>query len=213
MENRDSIYSILKTELQKIEWPEQYSYDLGERFEQRRHDKKSQIDAFLYALLLVFVLMGVLFESVLLPFSVILSVPFAVAGGFMALFVTNTVFDLTCGVGMVVLVGVIVNNAIVFVDRVQHYARQGIAIETSLLAAGKDRFRPIVMTAASTIGGLIPMAMGDGAIMGVPYASLGIVVIGGLVLGTLLTLLFLPTLLQGLFKLRDSFVDQGSKPT
>ena len=206
VEDRDRIYELIETELKKVEWPEQYSYDLGERFEQRRRDKESQMDAFLYALLLVFVLMGVLFESVLLPFSVILSVPFAVAGGFMALYLTNTVFDLTCGVGMVVLVGVIVNNAIVFVDRVQHYVRQGIAIEASLLAAGSDRFRPIVMTASSTIGGLVPMALGDGAIMGVPYASLGIVVIGGLILGTVLTLLFLPTLLQGLYRLREAFL-------
>jgi len=206
-DDRDLIYDLIRAEMKTIQWPEQYSFDLGERFNQRRHDKKTEMDAFLYALLLVFVLMGVLFESFLLPFSVILSVPFAIAGAFIALYVTGSVFDLTCGVGMVILVGVIVNNAIVFVDRAQFYLKQNIAVPTALLSAGEDRFRPIVMTAASTVGGLIPMAMGDGAIMGVPYASVGTVVIGGLILGTVLTLILLPTLLQGLYHMRDAFLD------
>ena len=203
--DRDYIYKLIRAEMNTIQWPEQYSFDLGERFEQRRHDKKAEMDAFLYALLLVFVLMGVLFESFLLPFSVILSVPFAISGAFIALYISGSIFDLTCGVGMVVLVGVIVNNAIVFVDRVQFYLKQSIAVPTALLAAGEDRLRPIVMTAASTVGGLIPMAMGDGAVMGVPYATVGIVVIGGLILGTVLTLILLPTLLQGIYKVRDAF--------
>ena len=205
-EDRDHIYDLIRAEMKTIQWPEQYSYDLGERFAQRRHDKKTEIDAFLYALLLVFVLMGVLFESFLLPFSVILSVPFAISGAFIALYLTGSVFDLTCGVGMVILVGVIVNNAIVFVDRAQYYLRKNVAVPAALLSAGEDRFRPIVMTAASTVGGLVPMAMGDGAIMGVPYASVGTVVIGGLILGTVLTLILLPTLLQGLYRARDAFL-------
>ena len=102
---------------------------------------------------------------------------------------------------MVILVGVIVNNAIVFVDRAQYYLRKNVAVPAALLSAGEDRFRPIVMTAASTVGGLVPMAMVMGR-LGVPYASVGTVVIGGLILGTVLTLIFLPTR-PGLYRARD----------
>ena len=119
------------------------------------------MDAFLYALLLVFVLMG----SSLKVFFYLspLSCPFpSHFWRIHSLYLTGSVFDLTCGVGMVILVGVIVNNAIVFVDRAQYYLRKNVAVPAALLSAGEDRFRPIVMTAASTVGGLVPMAMGDG---------------------------------------------------
>jgi HAE1 family hydrophobic/amphiphilic exporter-1 len=96
------------------------------------------------------------------------------------------------GIGLVILVGIVVNNAIVLVDRVQQYMGEGRGREEALLLAGRDRLRPILMTAATTIVGLLPMALGKSGIVGTPYYPLGRAVIGGLLASTVLSLLLVP---------------------
>ena len=144
------------------------------------------------AVVFVFLLMGVLFESFILPFVIILSIPFAFLGVYWMLYLTNTPFDVMAGVGLIILVGVVVNNAIVLVDRVNQLIDEYGDREVALLEAGRIRLRPILMTALTTIGGLLPMALGASEIVGIPYAPLGRTVIGGLVASTVLTLLVVP---------------------
>ena len=98
------------------------------------------------------------------------------------------------GLGLVILVGVVVNNGIVLIDWVTQLRGEGHTTEEALVEAGRRRLRPILMTALTTIFGLVPMAMGTSQFIGIPYAPLGRTVIAGLVVGTVLTLLFVPYL-------------------
>jgi HAE1 family hydrophobic/amphiphilic exporter-1 len=145
------------------------------------------------AVLCVFLLMGILFESFALPLAVIVTIPLAAVGAWGALFVTQTPFDVTCGVGIVVLIGIVVNNGIVLIDHINQLRAQGVDRTTAIVRSGRERLRPILMTALSTIAGLVPMALGDSAVFGVPYAPMGKVVIGGLTASTLLTLIVVPS--------------------
>jgi HAE1 family hydrophobic/amphiphilic exporter-1 len=144
------------------------------------------------SLVFVFLIMGVLFESWILPFSVLVSIPPAFAGVTWFLWLSDTTFDLMGMIGMVVLVGVVVNNAIVLIDRVQQLRTEGADRVTACVEACRDRFRPIWITALTTIVGLIPMAFGGEGIAGVPYAPLARTVMSGLLVSTVLTLVLVP---------------------
>jgi len=160
--------------------------------------------ALLLSVVFVYLLIGVLFESWILPLSVVTSIPMAMMGAMWFLYVTDTPMDTMGGVGLVILVGVVVNNGIVLVDLITQLRAEGMPRDQALVEAGRRRLRPILMTALTTICGLAPMAMGSSSFIGIPYAPLGRTVIGGLLAGTLLTLLFVPYLYSLLDDLRDA---------
>jgi HAE1 family hydrophobic/amphiphilic exporter-1 len=136
--------------------------------------------------------MGVLFESVVLPFSVIMAIPFSFVGAFWLLFITDTPRDLMSNIGMVILIGIVVNNSIVLIDLVNRLRNAGYHRFEALIEAGKNRFRPILMTAFTTIGGLVPMALGNAKMIGISYAPMGRTIIGGLIFSTLVSLVAVP---------------------
>ena len=140
----------------------------------------------------VFLLMGVLFESFMLPFVVITSIPLAFAGSWWLLYIMGTDLNIMAIIGTILLAGVVVNNAIVLVDRINQLRQEGMAREEAICEAARQRFRPILMTALTTILGLLPMAFGKAAFVGLPYAPMGQTFVGGLVAGTFLTLLVVP---------------------
>jgi HAE1 family hydrophobic/amphiphilic exporter-1 len=168
-------------------------------------DQQQQLFAFAMAIILVFLLMGMLFESLSLPLSIITAVPFAMFGAYWMLLITGTAFDLMAGIGIVIMVGIVVNNAIVLVDLVQLNRSSGMDRNEALISAGRQRFRPILMTAATTIVGLIPMAVGNASLAGIPYKALGRVVIGGLITSSLMTLLLVPLLYTFIDDIRGWF--------
>ncbi|MEZ4474212.1 MAG: efflux RND transporter permease subunit, partial [bacterium] len=174
--------------------PAGYDLSLGERFQDRDRNEESGLFAVGVAIVLVFFLMGVLFESFILPFSIILSIPLAFAGVFWTLWLTDTPLDIMAIIGCIILVGVVVNNGIVLIDQVQHRRQAGMRRDDALVEVARQRVRPILMTALTTIGGLIPMALGNASILGLEYKPLGRVVIGGLIAGTGLTLFAVPLL-------------------
>jgi len=190
----ESSYAQIDAALASLQLPRGYTWSRGMRWQEMMEDQKQQQFAFLLAIVLVFLLMGMLFESVSLPLCVIAAVPFAMFGAYWMLFVTGTTFDLMAGIGIVIMVGIVVNNAIVLVDLVQLNRAEGMSRRDALLSAGSQRFRPILMTAATTIVGLIPMAVGDASLAGIPYKALGRVVIGGLITSSVMTLLLVPLL-------------------
>ena len=96
------------------------------------------------------------------------------------------------GIGLIVLIGIVVNNAIVLVDLVNRFITEGMSRHDAIIEAGKNRFRPIFMTAFTTIFGLVPMALGNSTLIGIPYAPLGRTIIGGIFTSTILTLIFVP---------------------
>jgi len=131
------------------------------------------------------------FESLLHPFVIMFTLPMAVGGVVLTLLLTHTSINVMVLIGSVVLAGIVVNNGIVLVDYTRRLQRQGLSKEQALIQAGQVRMRPILMTALTTVLGLLPMAMGfgPGAEMRAPLA---LTLIGGLTSATVLTLVVLP---------------------
>jgi len=190
--NLEKLSKSIDKAMSNLSLPRGYSWDKGGRF----FDWEESNEAFQYALILavlfVFLLMGVLFESFVLPLSVIVSIFFAPVGAFWLLYITRTPLDLMGWIGLIILVGVVVNNAIVLIDLVNRLREGGMSRQEALMEASKRRFRPILMTALTTIFGLAPMALGNSSLIGIPYAPLGRVIIGGLITSTFFTLVFVP---------------------
>ena len=144
------------------------------------------------SVVLVFLLMGILFESVLVPFSIIFTVPFAVVGAFWTLFLTGTIMDSVGWIGILILVGVVVNNGIVLIDRIHRLRGEGVERRRAVLEGAGQRVRPILMTALTTIVGLLPMALGEASSEALDYRALATCVAGGLAISTLFTLWAVP---------------------
>jgi HAE1 family hydrophobic/amphiphilic exporter-1 len=144
-------------------------------------------------IVLVFIVMAAQFESLTYPFIIMFSVPFAVSGVLMALFLTKSTLSVMSLLGAIMLIGIVVKNGIVLIDYIILCRERGQAVINSVVTAGKSRLRPVLMTTATTILGMIPMAVGtgQGAEM---WRPMGISVIGGLTVSTLLTLLLVPVL-------------------
>jgi len=145
------------------------------------------------AIFLVFVVMAIQFESMRFSLVVLLSVPFSMTGAFLALLLTGNSISMTSLIGLVMLVGIVVNNAIVLIDYTNILrAQQEISARDALIQSGRTRLRPILMTTMTTVLSLIPMAAGIGGKVEMMQA-MAVVVIGGLSLSTLLTLILIPT--------------------
>ena len=160
----------------------------------------------------VFLLTGVLFESLLLPIAVVFSVFPALAGAVWALYLTGKPLDELAMLGAILLVGVVVNNGIVLIDRAQQRRRTGLPLRAAVVAAGRDRFRPVIMTAATTIAGLLPMAAFKDVKAQIHYDTLATAVIGGLAVSTLVTLVLIPvvyTLFSDLGRVLASTLGRG----
>ena len=148
--------------------------------------------ALLIAVYLVFAVMAIQFESVIFSLVVLFSIPFSLTGAFLALSITGSSISMTSLIGLVMLAGIVVNNAIVLVDYAGILRREGMEVHEALVTAGKRRLRPILMSSLTTIVGLIPMAAGFGGEVEM-MQGMAVVVIGGLSLSTVLTLVLIPT--------------------
>ncbi len=161
------------------------------------------------AIAIVYFILVVTFGGGLAPFAILFSLPFAVIGAFAGLFITGQTISVSVMMGMLMLIGIVVTNAIVLVDRVIHMEREGMTVRNALLEAGATRLRPILMTAIATIGAMIPMALSSGG-GGLVSQDLAITVIGGLLSSTLLTLIVVPVVYEVLrkFQKNKSLVDR-----
>ncbi|MFW5802020.1 MAG: efflux RND transporter permease subunit, partial [Spirochaeta sp.] len=150
-------------------------------------------NALLLAVMLVYMVMASQFESFINPFIVMFSVPFAIIGLTGALLITNTTFNLLSFVGAILLVGIVVNNAIVLIDYIDQLRSRGMPIVEAIVHGGKTRLKPILMTSFTTLLGLIPMAIGSGggSHLRAPIAR---AVIGGLTTSSIITVILIPTL-------------------
>lgn len=156
--------------------------------------------AMLAAIAIVYFILVVTFGEGLAPFAILFSLPFAVIGAFVGLYVTNQTISVSVMMGLLMLIGIVVTNAIVLVDRIIHMERDGMGMREAILEAGATRLRPILMTAIATIGAMIPMALGNGG-SGLISKDLAITVIGGLLSSTLLTLVVVPIVYEMLSKM------------
>ncbi|MDF2787013.1 MAG: Swarming motility protein SwrC [Neobacillus sp.] len=156
--------------------------------------------AMLAAIAIVYFILVVTFREGVAPFAILFSLPFAVIGSFVGLLIADETISVSVMMGLLMLIGIVVTNAIVLVDRIIHMERDGMTMRQAVLEAGATRLRPILMTAIATIGALIPLAIGQGG-GGLISKGLGITVIGGLTSSTLLTLIVVPIVYEVLSKM------------
>lgn len=157
--------------------------------------------AMIAAILIVYFILVVTFGEGLAPFAILFSLPFTVIGSFLGLFITGYTISVQVMMGLLMLIGIVVTNAIVLVDRIIHMEHDGLSMREAILEAGATRLRPILMTAIATIGAMLPMAIGIGGGGGLMSADLAITVIGGLLSSTLLTLVIVPIVYEILSKM------------
>ena len=191
--NRDlnSVMNDIKAGIAKMELPAGYEISYGGENEQMMESFSSLAIALLLAILLVYSVMAVQYESFFNPFVIMFSVPTCIIGVVLSLLLTGRTFNITAFIGVIMLVGIAVSNAIVYVDYLKQLRERGMERNAAIVEAGRVRLRPILMTAFSTILAMLPMAIGfgEGAEMIAPMAT---VVIGGLLASTLITLVLVP---------------------
>jgi hydrophobic/amphiphilic exporter-1 (mainly G- bacteria), HAE1 family len=183
--------------LKQLQFPPGYSWGYGQAFEDDQEAQNTMLVNMLLALCCIYIVMAALFESVLAPSAIITGIFFSFVGVFWFFLFTHTTFSFMAMIGMLVLMGVVVNNGIVLVDHVHHLREAGLSREAALLQGSRDRLRPILMTAASTVLAMIPLAVGDTTIGGdgfPPYYPMARAIIGGLTFATVVSLLVLPTI-------------------
>lgn len=158
--------------------------------------------AMLAAIAIVYLVLVITFGGGLAPFAILFSLPFTVIGALVGLFVAKETISLNAMIGLLMLIGIVVTNAIVLIDRVIHKEKEGLSTREALLEAGTTRLRPILMTALATIGALPPLALGFEGGSQIVSKGLGVTVIGGLTSSTLLTLVIVPIVYEILSKFR-----------
>ncbi|MEU5263334.1 efflux RND transporter permease subunit [Amycolatopsis sp. NPDC021455] len=184
----------IKSKLDGLTFTGGASYSLGGVSQDQQEAFSNLFLALLAAIAIVFLIMVATFRSLIQPLILLVSIPFAATGAIGLLLATGTALGLPALIGMLMLVGIVVTNAIVLIDLINQYRAEGMSVADAVTEGGRRRLRPILMTAAATIFALVPMALGitgQGGFIGQPLA---IVVIGGLVSSTLLTLVLVPTL-------------------
>ncbi|MFN0102418.1 MAG: efflux RND transporter permease subunit [Bryobacteraceae bacterium] len=192
-EKKEEGKKIVSEVMDGLTYPQGYGWSYG--FWTKREEKEDNEFFFnlLFALAMVYFLMASLFESISHPLSIMLSLPFAMVGVVWTLVLTGTPNNLMAKIGLMVLVGVVVNNGIVLVDHINNLRRRGLSRSDAVLEGCRERFRPILMTACTTIFGLIPLAVGTSGIFELRYFPLARTVMGGLLSSTVLTLIVVPT--------------------
>jgi HAE1 family hydrophobic/amphiphilic exporter-1 len=191
--------------------PAGYRFKWGGAQEQMARNFGDLALAVALAIVLIYMVLAAQFESLVHPFTIMLSVPLAVVGVLLALFLSGRPFGMTAFVGLLMLVGIVVKNAILLVDYTNVLREQGMGRDAAVLQAGPTRLRPILMTTGATILGMFPLALGlgKGTETQAPMAT---AVIGGLITSTMLTLLVIPVV----YTLLDDFVarltGKGPKP-
>ncbi len=194
----------LKAALDKVDLPGGASYRLG-GVSSDQSDAFGQLGlAMMAAIAIVFLVMVAAFRSIVQPLILLVSVPFAATGALGMLLLTDTALGVPALIGLLMLIGIVVTNAIVLIDLINQYRDQGMSVRDAVIEGGRRRLRPILMTALATICALVPMSLGltgGGVFISRPLA---LVVIGGLVSSTLLTLVLVPTL----YTMVESFKDR-----
>jgi HAE1 family hydrophobic/amphiphilic exporter-1 len=193
--------------MKNVPLPLGYSWGFGRSTQREERSIQAMALNMTLAVMMIFIVMAALFESLLLPMAVISSIAFAIVGVFWYFFLTDTAISMMAAIGILVLMGVVVNNGIVLVDRINHYRSEGVEKREAVLHAANDRIRPILMTVLTTILGLLPLSMGDTQLggNGPPYFPMARAVIGGLAYSTVATLICLPVIYLFLDYIREFF--------
>ena len=187
------LISGIKAELDKMEFPAGITWDFGGSFEDQQDTFKDMFMLLALMVILVFVIMASQFESLTYPFVIMFSLPFALVGVIIGMIASGTAMGVMGLLGILMLVGIVVNNGIVLVDYTRLLVGRGYSILDATVAAGRSRMRPILMTTMTTVLGMVPMAIGTG-VGAEMWNSLGMSVAWGLSFSTIVTLFLIPVL-------------------
>ncbi len=173
------------------------SYKITGAYESQQETFGDLTTLMLLIIMLVFIVMAAQFESLVDPFVIMFSVPFAFSGVFLGLLITQVPLDTMSFIGLIMLIGIVVKNGIVLIDYIRLCRERGMGVAKAVTTSGKSRLRPVLMTTATTVLGMVPMALGigEGSEM---WQSMGITVAWGLSISTLVTLVLIPTLYAAL---------------
>jgi HAE1 family hydrophobic/amphiphilic exporter-1 len=191
--------------MSSIELPTGVRWSLGESFERDQDQMNTMLINMLLALALIYLVMASLFESLIFPSAIMTTIIFSIVGVFWFFLVTDTTFSLMAMIGILILMGVVVNNGIVLIDHIRQLREKGLDRKEAVIQAGTDRFRPILMTAGTTILGLLPLCFGSARIGGdgPSYFPMARAIVGGLAFSTVITMLVLPSIYLALDSLRN----------
>ncbi|WP_042160644.1 efflux RND transporter permease subunit [Paenibacillus gorillae] len=201
--NVGAVSTELKTMIDGMKLPSGMDIEMGGVTEQMTESFTQLGLAMLAAIAIVYLVLVITFGGALTPFAILFSLPFTVIGAFVGLWIAGESLSITAMIGALMLIGIVVTNAIVLVDRVIHKERDGLSVREALLEAGGTRLRPILMTAIATVGALLPLALGFES-GGLISKGMAITVIGGLTSSTLLTLFIVPIVYEFLHRKRKT---------
>ncbi|TYS90261.1 efflux RND transporter permease subunit [Rossellomorea aquimaris] len=191
----------IQKEIEELDLPEGINVDMGGVTEDIQESFTQLGLAMLAAIAIVYLILVITFGGGLAPFAILFSLPFTIIGALVGLLIAGETISISSMIGALMLIGIVVTNAIVLIDRVIHKENEGLSTREALLEAGATRLRPILMTAIATIGALFPLALGlEGS--GLISKGLGVTVIGGLTSSTLLTLVVVPIVYEILMKIK-----------
>ncbi len=194
--NMDDARNEIARVMDQINYPAGYGWSYGRSFDQDQQAMDEMMINMLLAMFLIYMVMASLFESVLFPSSIITSIFFGIIGVFWFFFITGTTFSFMAMIGILILMGIVVNNGIVLIDHVTQLRADGYSRNEAIIKGGRDRMRPILMTAGTTVLGLLPLCLGNTQIGGdgPPYFPMARAIVGGLVFSTVITLVILPSI-------------------
>jgi HAE1 family hydrophobic/amphiphilic exporter-1 len=187
----DHMAGMIKNHLESLDFPAEYRFSITGEEAMRKESMGSLLFALLLSLILVYMVLASQFENLLHPFTILLTVPLAVVGAVAVFYIQGKALNIMAVIGIIMLVGIAVNDSIILVDAINQFRKAGMEIREAIVAAGERRIRPIIMTSLTTILALLPLTLGFGesASLRSPMAW---AVIGGLVTSTLLTLVVIP---------------------
>jgi hydrophobic/amphiphilic exporter-1 (mainly G- bacteria), HAE1 family len=183
----------IKAKMSNIDVPQGIMVEVGGAYEDQQESFGDLIWLMLLSISLVYIVMASQFESFKLPFIIMFSIPFSFSGVFITLFVTGTNLSVIALLGAILLIGIVVKNAIVLVDYIDLMRDRGHELYEAIIISGKSRLRPVLMTALTTMLGMLPMALSTGEGSEI-WSPMGISVIGGLVFSTMITMILIPVL-------------------
>jgi HAE1 family hydrophobic/amphiphilic exporter-1 len=187
----DKMAETISTRLQHVEFPPEYRFRITGEEALRKESMSSLAFALLLSLILVYMVLASQFESLVHPFTVLLTVPLSVVGAIGIFYLQGKALNIMAVIGIIMLVGIAVNDSIILVDAINQYRKSGMKLKESIVAAGQRRIRPIIMTTLTTILALLPLTFGFGESASL-RSPLAWAVIGGLTTSTLLTLVVIP---------------------
>ena len=199
-EAQEKITQVMET----INFPSGYGYSLRGGFQKQDEDEAVMATNMILAIAMIYIVMAALFESLLLPTAIITSILFSITGVFWALLFTGTPMSIMAMIGILILMGIVVNNGIVLVDQINQLNPELDKLSETISRVCNTRLRPVLMTVGTTVLGLVPLAMGDTQLGGggPSYSPMAIAIIGGLTFSTVTSLYLVPLCYQALYRMR-----------